>query len=109
MGGPLSYICVPLTRESVARGFTPGVARRRATIGAWPLAAAECSGVHPNYKRGRGDQWKNARAQEDPAGETRVSVGGVVVVVVGGPGHERGISGAQTRPPVPAPMLHAKT
>ena len=44
-GGPLSRLCAPLTIVSLASGSTPGVARRRATTGAWPLTAATCRGV----------------------------------------------------------------
>ena len=33
-GGPLSRLCASLT-VSLASGFTPGVARRRATMRAW--------------------------------------------------------------------------
>ena len=51
-GGSLSRLCAPLTAS--ASGSTPGVARRRATTGAWPLRAAACRGVSPSCRGGGG-------------------------------------------------------
>ena len=45
--GPLSRLCAPLTVPR-ASGSTPGVARRRATMGAWPNIAASSRGVLPS-------------------------------------------------------------
>ena len=52
-GAPFSRLCAPLTRVFES-GSTPGVARRRATTGVWPLQAAVCRGVQPSCRGGVG-------------------------------------------------------
>ena len=47
-GRPSVFLCWPCSLTwSLRRGSTPGVARSRATTGAWPFMAATCRGVMP--------------------------------------------------------------
>ena len=52
-GGPLSRLCAPLT-QSFRVGSTPGVARRRATTGAWQNQTATCREDQPSCRGGGG-------------------------------------------------------
>ena len=95
----MNRLCEPLTRF-LASGSTPGVARRRATTGAWPWAAAICRGVTAPCRGGGGARGKReekegtsgrrkGRESASEGGEGRRGAGDAASGEAGGAADER--------------------